>query len=224
MWPFGSLDPARRCGLAADGPLSAWNEEPFNRLRSHYPQSVSAQTLSQGWSVHGRDDVLRTIDWLFNEGHAAEARQVVDALGRGIRYLPACDHPDGRIEFSRENLAELRSKGLLAWDLGRIASVARWSYTANYVSADEAWEWILLASTRIQSCYQSWEEFGQGWLLGFGYWLDGGEINDRFQSSLDWLNRSVRSPWKRIKWDTLLESKTQTEAVSVDIANLRKQP
>ena len=206
MWPFRSLVPARRWGLAAGGPLSAWNEEPFNRLRSHYPQSVSAQTLSQGWSIHGRDDALRTIDWLFNEGHTADARQAIGASETG--YRPVCDDPEGRVAFALENQAELRSRGLVAWDLGRIVSVARWSYTAGYVSADEAWDWISLASARIQSCYQSWEDYGQGWLLGFGYWIDGGKIDDDFQSSLDWLNRNARSPWKWIKWDTPLESKT----------------
>lgn len=222
MWPFVSLDPARRWGLAAGGPLSAWNKEPFNRLRSRHAPWECAQMLSEGWSIRGRDDVLRTIDWLVNQGHTADASQVIEASATG--YVPLCDDPDGRIAFALRNQAELRSKGLVAWDLGRLISVARWSCTAGYISSDEAWDWISLASTRIQSCYQSWEDCGRGWLLGYGYWKDGGEIDKAFLERLNWLNRSARSPWKRIEWDTLLESGAKTRTISVDVSSPRRQP
>jgi hypothetical protein len=112
-----------------------------------------------------------------------------------------CDSPAGRAEFADANRTQIEQKGLRAWDYGRMISVTRWSLSAGFMDEREAWHWLIRAGKSIKRWYNSWEEYGTGWSLGYEYWNDGRGVDREFLRQLNWLNSDARSPWNEVGWD-----------------------
>jgi len=195
MLPFG---PAKKhlWGLAAGGPLSAWHEESFQKLDSHYRRDKCLQILAEWWSIRNHEDAITKRNWLHMEGHTREAIYFIQGGG----LANAGEDLRGRIAYAREHEDEILQSGLLAWDLGRLVSVARWSYTGGLISQAEAWEWITSISPPLHDAYDSWETFGRGWMLGYRYWNNGKQADPGFAKKLDWLLNDSASPWKNVGW------------------------
>lgn len=198
FWNSDSSDEKRRA-LAMGGPLAKWHSESFERLKSRYSTSPIRKLLAQWWNVIDRKSAIANRDWLMNAGHSREAVGVVQGLF-GASSI-SCENPEGRVAVALANRAVIEKSGLVAWDKGRLVSVARWCVAAGYISRDEGWDWVLQAAGVIECAYGSWEEFGAGWALGYQYWSSG-KIDATFQSHLDWLLKDASSPWNILPWSS----------------------
>jgi hypothetical protein len=58
----------------------------------------------------------------------------------------------------------------LAWDMGRLVNIARWSYDLEYITEIEAWGAIYVAYEQVLKMYGHWQEFANGYLLGRAMW------------------------------------------------------
>ncbi len=91
-----------------------------------------------------------------------------------------------------------------AWDLARVVAVARMAYTAGYLDADVAWDYLLRALPLAQRKYRNWRQFGDAYLTGWTYWqacedlaeLKSGGVDRRMELLRLWNRPS--SPWRRI--------------------------
>jgi len=194
-----SLARWQRWALAAGGPLSAWNRESFYRLSSWFDAAQCRDMLRTGWGIHDASDACRILKWLASEGHTREA---IDLLqGRRSQDSLACNDPVGRRAFAETHRWEIEQYGLRAWDYGRMICVARWSYSGGLLPEAEAWGWLHRAARLIQESYPSWEEYGRGWQIGYGYWNDGRGVPPDFNASLDWLRTAADSPWRQLRWE-----------------------
>jgi len=194
--------PSRRrlWALALGGPLSAMHGEPFDRLASRYSPERCQEILAEWWTITDQSSARWTLDWLRTAGHTAEARTILQELEAG----EVAEAPTPQAAFLQRNREEIATRGLLAWDLGRLVPVARWSVNAGYITTEEAWAWVEAGAPLIQSSYASWEEYGNGWRLGYIFW-NGGKAPDKlFEQPLGELLKSPGSPWKRLAWQTKL--------------------
>lgn len=196
---WDSLCEAQLWGLAAGGVLSRVNQESFSRLESRRPKEECIEILSEAWGVYEPHHAWGLKYWLENEGHSKECLDVLS--GKELGEQPNCGDPEARFGFAEANREILEKYGLMAWDHGNLIQAARWSYSAGYISSDDAWDWIMSSAKTIQDNYSSWEHYGFHWRLGFEYWNDGQPLTSSFREAGAWLLMNSASPWKKLPWD-----------------------
>jgi hypothetical protein len=200
-----SLTPSQLWTLAAGGILTKLNDETFEQLAFSSGETSSRICLRDWWSVNGRDDLLRTLTWLLDEGHRLGCQEKCRALA--YQDGRAMDDATSHLAvFVRRSLPALQGPGLMSWDLSRLVNVARWGYTAKYVSEAETWKWMVVGSRRLQKSFGSWQAAGRDFMLGFDYWslLTGSTANIELRPSYEWLLTDRHSPWMRLPWNTTL--------------------
>jgi hypothetical protein len=203
------LTVAQLWGLAAGGVLTKFNSEGFNTLRCRSTAQESKLILSGSWGVNEAQQLVPMLEWLRKDGHSSHCFETCKHLRAMGQETPhSQDVVENRLlAFSALHLEELEESRLVGWDLSRLINVARWGYTANYISEADAWDWIILASSRIQASFSSWKALGANFMLGFDYWryavAPDGIIDPG--PSFNWLVTSAESPWRQLPWKTDLE-------------------
>ena len=104
-----------------------------------------ATACLRSYDVRAPKDVADKLQWLHAEGHRVE-------LGKRTGLDP---------------------RTYLAWDLGRLASVAGWGYLAYHLDAETAWRWMTAAAVQIRQAFPGWQAFGESYALGRSLWMKG---------------------------------------------------
>ncbi|HET8578986.1 MAG TPA: DUF1266 domain-containing protein [Methylomirabilota bacterium] len=192
--------------LATSAILTERNQESHDLLGG--TQATNAEvarlkdTLQQSWGVRSRDDLLRTLVWLEAAGH----RRRFESLGAN----PSSQIDSGsdrelahQVKVVRTNYARLGRKSLLGWDYGRFVSLCRWGYLVGYLSEDEAWQWIMPKTRKLQKTFDSWADLGENYLIGREFWsLDETAIHGwRYRAAYQRLLTNPESPWVRFPWN-----------------------
>jgi hypothetical protein len=175
--------------LSVGAILSTANGEYLDRLSTGEIEASSLKKsrkrLAKWWGINDITTALDTLSWLANEGHskAFDENRFVD--GELLKQLYYAD--------IIQNAAELQNISTLAWDMARLVNVARWCYDCEYLSEEEAWEYIHFAYQQSKANYESWEAFATGFLVGRARWNDGtdAEITEIVGSLL----QDSNSPW-----------------------------
>lgn len=66
--------------------------------------------------------------------------------------------------------SELAHLNTVAWDMGRMVNVARYSYDCGYISESQAWEYIFFAEKKSALSYPDWAAFGKAYVIGRAMW------------------------------------------------------
>ncbi len=206
-----SLSRAQRWALGASAVLTHIHDGSFEWLGGWPPGPEGGARahalLEEGWGIASRQDLLGVMEWLRREGDRAEYKDLLETL----ESLPAGTDPVETVrdpedpEISRKmgfvltHRKEIGSSSLMAWDFGRLASLIGWGRIAEFLEPEDAWRRILAASRRIQSTYESWDEFGRHYFLGYEFWQ--GTADEDAREVCEFLLRDLRSPWFRVPWD-----------------------
>jgi uncharacterized protein DUF1266 len=192
--------------LATSALLTERNQESHEVLAG--VQATAAEvartksTLRQWWHVRNRNDLLRILVWLEEEGHrkrfervGAESPDQVDSSGD-----PEVAHA---IKVARANYARLGQKSILGWDYARFVSLCRWGYLAGYLTEDEAWQWIMPKARGLQKTFNSWADLGENYLVGREFWSLEETMTHgwRYRAAYDRLLTNPESPWVRFPWN-----------------------
>jgi hypothetical protein len=123
-------------------------------------------------------------------------------------HIKDVQHLIGRI--SRYE-ARMRADGILgegkyvssadAWDLGRASCMARWGLSTRYCDLTEAEAAVVEAGYRAARCYESWEDFSVGYILGRCLHFDNEEFGSWYQEMVivhRILTSDPGSPWLNI--------------------------
>ena len=202
-------------GLAVGAILTKDNSADFyslaGRWNSPREQKIVQDILSTGWGVHSRKDLLHMLNRVWTRGHRGSMQEIRRGLAWGwspqaIRlYSKFRGHPCSfrRIEWVRNHADELGENSMVAWDLSRLVSLVRWGVFVGYLSDEEAWEWIMPAAKKIQASFNSWQEFGEDYLLGRSFWSPNEmkRSGDRFRRNLYWLIHAPNGPWVSNDWN-----------------------
>ena len=202
-------------GLAASAILTKDNTDDFyslpGRWNSPYEQSIVRDDILDGWNVHSRRELIRTLNKVWKRGHRGSMQEIRRGLARGWSPRTIClyaalrGHPSSyrRVGWVRKHADKLDANSMVAWDLSRLVSLVRWGVFVGYLSEDEAWEWIMPAARKIQAAFGSWQEVGEDYLLGRSFWSprEMKRSGDRFRRNIYWLVRAPGSPWVSNDWN-----------------------
>ena len=204
--------------LATSALLSYRNGESLNTLDCECTQQTAEMLLREWWGVADRASALSTLEWLKKEGHTKQFADVyrvishfaqtdeeyIDKRESIIKFVNSDQDRTTLIyllDFVWKNRNKLATKKLYAWDYMRMASVARWAYSARYISEKEAWSYMFFAGQNLQRLYGSWDELGNHYILGRTFWM-ANAYHPEMENALRWLSTNPESPWKRILWNT----------------------
>lgn len=219
--PAPPLSYEHKFALAVSAILTEMNGQRHDCLHGDLPGfSITTQAkevLSSAWGVSNSIELIECLTWLKKDGDRKEYENLVTALSEIGEYsdplqllkpeVVAGMTREQKYEFKRETSCVLQHSSqhasILAWDLCRLVSVARFGAASRYITDDEAWEWILDAASTVRNALTSWRELADNYLVGRDYsGIAHGtaEVNTSVRKLLD-KNNSL-SPWNYIPWDT----------------------
>ncbi len=201
--PFAEgLDEVQRWVLAT-GVFPSWIRDSRQALPAADPIASTRIALETWWNIEDYASATTKIEWLFEGGHRASLRELLDA--------PELDPKAPFEAFVATHRAALEVYGIVAWDLCRLNQVARSAVRARFVDEATAWTWMLRAARALRATYPSWEAMGEDYLLGAAFFAaeDGGEPEPSHAANVAWLKTSAWSPWRTLDW-------------SIDAARLEK--
>jgi hypothetical protein len=90
----------------------------------------------------------------------------------------------------------------LVWgfDLFRVLQVARWSYTAGFVTEDEAWADILAAANMIYALFDSSEDYLNSYTLGLLFWSDDHQRARHTKHQWQLYKKNCKWPIAQLAW------------------------
>lgn len=128
--------------------------------------------LGDSWGITSREELIDTIRSMTtdgnNPGFLADAKTLRDLTPKERGDLEAVY---GDIFTPTEELyAKWGDKGILAWDLFRISTLAQWGYTAGYLTYSEAMELTGPSVELLRNTFTSWEEAMENYVDGYLIW------------------------------------------------------
>ncbi|MDR2050043.1 MAG: DUF1266 domain-containing protein [Treponema sp.] len=207
--------------LALTGFLTVVNNDQhdvlgFNDINENNRQRY-LEVLKRDWNVNNREELLETIQKTENEGHAASLKYIKEIIQETLNENGEFTivtvynkyHLSSRyynyLKFTVINWNRFGNRTILSWDLGRAIALCRWGYSAGFLTEEEAWEKIMGLAKKIQSLYQSWEEFGYDYYMGRVFWASGfgDDINYLIQTDKLYTNLTGEyGYWKNFEWNT----------------------
>ncbi len=132
--------------------------------------------LSSSWGIDARDDLLRTIHRMIDNGHAA---RLAGFYHRWFRYSP-CEWRDYLAELNEQGQAYAQfvastaeccgEGGIKAWDYVRMGFLSRMGVLNNWLSEEESL-WIQSRiHLRALRYYRNWRQYFAGYTFGRQYW------------------------------------------------------
>jgi hypothetical protein len=149
--------------------------------------------LRQDWNVagknaeHRRNSALEALEWLREYGHRNDA------------------------ECQQRALAQLRDEGaaaraLFAWDVTRLAFIARVCYFAGYIDEATTFRYLRAAAAMAAGSFRSWEQFGRAFVQGREAWGERQEQNVVYTQMVDKLLAKQDSQWNRYSFQDALRA------------------
>lgn len=170
--------------------------------------------LREGWSIVDEESAYRILNWLAEEGHRTDFNQL-----RGILRVMTTKQQDLYIASLQDEYKEINTRivqrydkllpesGILAWDLGRAATICHFCAEVGYIPREYAWSYLLNNANQVQQSYRSWTEYGLAYIIGRQFWqkeLDASSTSTQLESIQRQLTDSD-CPWSFLPWDTKLK-------------------
>jgi hypothetical protein len=87
---------------------------------------------------------------------------------------------------------------IIAWDFGRLVRLARFFFSADYISEEEAWQLIKYAALTVQPLFNSWKEYHESYALGRKLWLKSWNEPEEPEEFMLQMQRQFRYPDKSL--------------------------
>ena len=169
--------------LAMNAVLTESNEQSHYHLHGEFDEEhgriLGTNTLRKFWDIDSAESLRETITWLMTEGHRI-----------GYERL-----------YAAGELPEDYPPSILAWDLCRLMSIARWGAAAGYIHDEEAWTWLYTCGRQLELAFNSFSEIGANFIAGHRYWADG-SVNKSIAEAFDYLadEENEDSVWNEVEW------------------------
>jgi hypothetical protein len=169
--------------------------------------SQNRKSLSDSWSIYGRFELLTTLEWLINKGHR-------EGFDETVNHLKTLDGARQRVYINRQSkrdqqrctiilnlTAAQKAESIPAWDLARLSNLARLGYESHYLTSSEALRLAIPVAAELRNKFDSWQAYGQNFILGRWYWRGSEEDKKEAESIIHKLMHNQDSPWKKYPWD-----------------------
>jgi hypothetical protein len=180
--------------IALTGIMSEKNGSNLNTLNSSEMNTINKniwlEILRRDWEINNRNELLKTLDEMENDGHASRLKLVKQIISEGIISVTKGEGENilvttknttyklsaiqyNRLRFTYSNWDKFKDRTILAWDLGRNIALCGWGYDVGFLTEEEALEKIMYYARLIQPLYNSWEEYGYDYYMGRVFWASG---------------------------------------------------
>lgn len=185
--------------------------------RSEYLETFKEgymDVLESGWDITDTDSALETLDWLKDEGHRISLDEEVYGFDEIFELIKkgetegledeagACEDVFTALkenyDYTEEELNAVNT--VSAWDFDRLVVVARWCYTADYITEEEMWKYINAAAEQGAKDYDSWRTYFAGAALGRAIWSGGDGFDSRMEAIADQLLQDNASIYNTISF------------------------
>jgi hypothetical protein len=180
--------------------------------------------LDEWWEIKTKEDLLKILYWLETEGHRWRfneiASKIVPLTEEQYNAIASTAEDDKEtlqeLQVVRKYSRQLGDKGILGWDYGRYIALCRWGYTVGLLTEQEAWGKIMPIARKLQKTFDSWDDLGCNYLIGFQFWSyeqtrsTGPAVEDAIQRLLD----KPSSPWNKYPWNMNLDSDKNANEVN----------
>ena len=176
--------------------LIGTQDEPYETLHLIQDEEDTSMILEGGWGIESREEALEMLESLLGGRHAETFAENFKNAKAG-NYEEMDDEDVEDYETSVEALTDIlefpkelvnNCETLYAWDLERIGYLVRLFVNIEYISEEEAWEWMEKAAVKIKETFSSWEEYIISVLLGRGFAM--GVHQEPYAIALDLLTDS----------------------------------
>lgn len=132
--------------------------------------------LSGSWDIYGREELIDTVcsmtyyghnddflsdaEWINSMTSAQYQALLKDAQGMDAYMFP----------YTKELYKKWGDKGIVAWDLFRMGSLAQWGYLAGYVTYPEALALLEPAANRLKENFSTWDKAAENYVDGYNWW------------------------------------------------------
>lgn len=179
-------------------------------------QGIAKQILDNGWGVTDKESANEALSWLLAEGQRAEYAEEMEFLTEcGIAEVEERDRASflyENFEMSEEEAQiyanwysryeESGEDAAAGWDYSRALSQLANFYLAGYYTYEEALDASIDVAKRIQTSFDSWDDYMESYFTGYEYWGNGNS-EDRREIYHD-LQRADDNPYS-IDFHTNLE-------------------
>lgn len=187
----------------------------YNCLETEPDKTDVINRLSDYYGIEDRDSAIETLDWLLHRGHHVYFEAIrpiitnsssefnVDVLLEEEKDRSLMEYVSN-IKESLETLvdehviqgaSEFKNISVDAWDLGRLVLVTRCCYDSQYISEEEAWQYIMSAYEKSRELYHNWGEFAKGYIVGRAMWNGNDFALNGIVSIAEGLLKDENSPW-----------------------------
>ncbi|MGJ3703338.1 DUF1266 domain-containing protein [Variovorax sp. AFSI2.2] len=184
--------------------------ESLGRYGHRFFYDIVFRVYSDGASGEGRQEVLEALIASGRYGSPETVRNRITAQG-------PCEEKDlvfSALEQAMEMLENLRSvfrlledkvngsylpkdygAGILAWDLGRLVTVARMALDCKYIEPNEFSRILAHVDKELRSNFSSWPQFAKSYIIGRASWAGQNMTLGGITGIAEDLMTDDRSPW-----------------------------
>ncbi len=151
----------------------------FGGFEANDNNKAAAQSiLEQSWQIENRKQLITQIRQLIKTGQRKEykkdAKEMAKFSDKELEEIMSELTDSMRLHYEnvKYNYDKWEKKGVMAWDLCRVAHLAQWGYLAGYITVGEAQALIEPAAKKLQKNFTSWEDVQNNWLDGYVWWAD----------------------------------------------------
>ena len=150
--------------------------EPYQVLALTGDKDDYLGLLEGGWGIEDRKEGLKMLESLLKGRHAkkfdGEFKKLMSGKKQGIDE-DTIESFDDTIEAIQEVLSLSKKqisecKSIIAWDLERIAYLARIFAHVGFLKEDEAWDWFVKAAAEVKKYFSDWESYIISLVIGRG--------------------------------------------------------
>jgi hypothetical protein len=217
-----SLEESQIHALAFGAVLSARNQMNYDTLLGDSKDNISMyqQALEDAWEITDHNSAVETLDWLKTEGHRISEdsdyfgfdeiyKMIVnsdessdlseaDLESSKISYQSVYDVLKDDYGYTEEELKSVTT--LSAWDYDRLITVARWCYGCDYITEEEAWDYINYAAEQGSKDYDSWKTYFAGVMFGRALWSEDSSFSSDNKSIADELLKNKDSIYNTVNF------------------------
>jgi len=179
--PKGNLTTKQQQAINVGAIMGAMFGDYCNSLRT---KKIRSMTTMEGWGIHSPGDARETISQMITGecGHRVIFDQIKECIDNENNMVFESKRNKQFAKNLRSSIpllikeqvistpAEIPKISALAWDMGRLVNISRWSYDLKYITEEEAWKAIYIAYEQVLGKYDNWQEFAQSYLVGRAMW------------------------------------------------------
>ena len=183
-------------------------------------KNVNTETANKNWENTFKSSLER--DWgIVNRPSLLEAFPRLFGGASVLNALDKIKNADREKMIKQEikvldDIEALGEKSIWAWDLMRMMMLASTGYVCGYLSYEESLDLSLIAGTKLQEIYDSWDDYMESYLFGHGFWDKMQHPDDKWSETSSrkqkyLLNKNhLVNPWQ-IPWDLPLKREWTSE-------------